>query len=171
MKKTCAPRTIAILLATAVASCAAQVVPTGQQASPTVQQTQGFVVHGSARSISLPPIPGQSADSSPLQLSATDSAGLPVTFATLTPSACTVSNNVVTYLSSGTCSIAADRGENGMFVSASKVTPNLSGCTDCLPPPPQSIPTLPQWCAIVMGLVLIGLSLFLMRRSKASPIA
>jgi hypothetical protein len=39
------------------------------------------------------------------------------------------------------------------------------------PPPPQSIPTLPQWCAIVMGMVLIGLSLFRMRRSKAPPIA
>src|SRR5271157_1492900 len=145
VKKIGALYTIAILLATAVASGAAQVVLTGQQASPTVQQTQGFVVHGSAQSINLPPISVQSGDSPPLQLSATDSAGMPVIFGTLTPSVCTVSNNVVTFLSSGTCTIAADRGGNGMFVSASKVTPNLTGCIDCTPP----IPTLPQWCAIV----------------------
>ncbi|MGO9336580.1 MAG: Ig-like domain repeat protein [Terracidiphilus sp.] len=36
---------------------------------------------------------------------------------------------------------------------------------------PADIPTLPQWCAIVMGLVLIGLSFFMMRRSKASTSA
>jgi len=165
VKKIGALYIIAILLAMAAASCTAQVVLTEQQASPTVQQTQGFLVHGSAQSITLPPISGQSVDSPPLQLSANDNAGLPVTFGTLTPSVCRVSNNVVTFLSSGTCTIAADRGGNGMFVSASKVTPNFTGCVDC------SIPTLPQWCAIVMGLVLIGLSIFLMRRSKASTIA
>jgi hypothetical protein len=43
---------------------------------------------------------------------------------------------------------------------------NVQGCIDCLPP--TSIPTLPQWCAIVMGLALIGLSLFLLRRSKTA---
>ena len=48
------------------------------------------------------------------------------------------------------------------------VRPNLQGCVDCAP---ASIPTLPEWCAIVMGLVLIGLSLFFMRRSKASTTA
>ena len=166
MRKIGALYTIAILLATAAASCAAQVVLTEQQASPAVQQTQSFVVHGSAQSITLPRIPGQSVDSPPLQLSASDDAGLPVTFGTLTPSVCRVSNNVVTYLSSGTCTIAADRGGDGMFVSASKVTPNFKGCDDCT----ISAPTLPQWCAVVMGLVLIGLSIFLMRRSKASTI-
>src|SRR5208337_1303145 len=170
VKKTGALYTIAILLATAVAGGAAQVVLTEQHASPTVQQTQGFVVHGSAQSINLPRISGQSGDSPPLQLSATDSAGMPVTFGSLTPSVCTVSNNVVTFLSSGTCTIAADRGGNGMFVSTLKVNRDLTGCLDCTPPPPSSIPTLPQWCAIVMGLVLIGLSIFLMRRSKASTI-
>jgi hypothetical protein len=44
---------------------------------------------------------------------------------------------------------------------------DLTGCIDCS----VAIPTLPQWCAIVMGLVLIGLSIFLMRRSEASTIA
>jgi hypothetical protein len=53
--------------------------------------------------------------------------------------------------------------------SAPKVSPSFTGCVDC--PTPTAIPTLPQWCAIVMGLVLIGLSLFLMRRSRASTIA
>ncbi len=163
--------TFAIFLAAAAANCAAQSVLTEQQASPAVQQNQGFVVHGSAQSIALPPISGQSADSSPLHLSATDSAGVPVTFGTLTPSVCRVSNNTVTYLSGGTCTIAADRGGDGMFVSASKVNPDFSGCDDCTPPTSSSIPTLPQWCAIVMGLVLIGISIFLMRHSKASRIA
>ncbi len=167
MKKIGALYTIAFFLATAAASCAAQVVLTEQRASPTAQQTQGFVVHGSAQSITLPPISRQSVDSPPLQLSASDSAGLPVTFGTLTPSVCRVSKNVVKFLSSGTCSIAADRGGDGMFVSASKVTPDFTGCDDCT----ISAPTLPQWCAIVMGLVLIGLSIFVMRRSEASTIA
>jgi hypothetical protein len=159
--------TIAILLAAMVARCTAQAVPTGQQASPTAQQTQGFIVHGSAQSITLPSVLGQSVDSPPLRLSATDSVGLPVTFGTLTPSSCSVSNNVITFLSSGTCTLAADRGGAGMFVSASKVAPDFTGCDDCT----IDAPTLPQWCAIVMGLVLIGLSIFLMRRSKASTIS
>jgi hypothetical protein len=42
--------------------------------------------------------------------------------------------------------------------------PDFGGCIDCVP---STIPTLPQWCAIAMGLILIGLTLFLMRRSKA----
>lgn len=41
-----------------------------------------------------------------------------------------------------------------------------NGCENCTAT--AAIPTLPQWCAIVMGLVLIGLSIFVMRRSNAS---
>ncbi len=168
VKKIGAQITIAAILATAVSSCAAQVVRTEQQATPAVQQTQGFFVHGSARSITLPPFSGDSALNPPLQLSAADDNGLRVTFGTLTPSVCTVSNNVVTYLSEGTCTVAADRGGDGMFVSESRVQPDdLTGCVDCS----TSVPTLPQWCAVVMGLVLTGLSIFLMRRSKTPPTA
>ena len=53
--------------------------------------------------------------------------------------------------------------------ASSTVPPDFSGCVDCSPG--ADIPTLPQWCAIIMGLVLIGLSILLMRRSKASTIA
>ena len=103
---------IAIFLATALPSCAAQAVATEQHASPTIQQTQGSVVHRSAQSITSTEIRGQ---------------------------------------------------------SAPKADPSFTGCIDC--PTPTAIPTLPQWFAIAMGLVLIGLSLFRMRRSKASTIA
>ena len=164
MKKRGALYTIAILLAATAVGCAAQAVRTEQQALPAVQKTQGFVVHGSVQSITLPPISGQSVDTPPLQLRATDKTGSPVSFRTLAPSACKVENNVVTFLSSGTCTIAADRGENGMFISTSKVSPDFNGCVDCL----VVIPTLPQWCAIVMGVVLMGLSIFLMRRSTVA---
>jgi hypothetical protein len=167
VKKIGAGYIIAIVVATVVARCAAQAVLTEQRASASVRHPQGFVVHGSAQSITLPAAFGQSVNSPPLRLRASDSAGLPVTFGSLTPSACTVSNNVVTFSSNRTCTIAADSGGDGMYVSASQVTPDLTGCEDCS----TGVPTLPQWCAIVMGLVLIGISIFLMRRFRASTIA
>jgi hypothetical protein len=47
--------------------------------------------------------------------------------------------------------------------ASSTAKPDIQGCIDCT----VGIPTLPQWCAIAMGLILIGLTLFLMRRSRA----
>jgi hypothetical protein len=136
------------------------------------QQIQGFVLHGTAQSITLPPIPRQSAATPPLHLSAADSASRPVAFATLTPSVCKVSDNTVTYLSSGTCTVAAAPSTNEgrtepLSVSASQIKPNFTGCVDCT----AQAPTMPQWCAIAMATMLIGISIFRMRGSKALPMA
>ena len=62
--------------------------------------------------------------------------------------------------------ISAAQGTGTGQQAPHSAQPDFSGCIDCTTP----IPTLPQWFAIVMGLVLIGLSIFLVRRSKAKII-
>jgi len=54
----------------------------------------------------------------PVTLSATATSGLPVTFATTTPLVCSVSDDQVTMLSSGTCSLTASQAGDGYFFAA-----------------------------------------------------
>jgi hypothetical protein len=57
----------------------------------------------------------------------------------------------------------------GIFLATSAANcAGQSGCVTCVPS--VAVPTLPQWCAIIMGLGLIGISIFLMRRSNASEL-
>lgn len=65
-----------------------------------------------AQTINFPPQPtSHQADGGPfpIESAATSSAGLPVTYASLTPDICTVAGNVVTPLAAGICTVAADQ--------------------------------------------------------------
>lgn len=59
-----------------------------------------------------------------LQFSVTASsdAGLPVSFASTTPTTCSVAGNTVTLLSAGSCTLAADQPGNAAYKPASRVT-------------------------------------------------
>ena len=59
---------------------------------------------------------------SPFAISATASSGLPVSFASNSTSVCTVSVNIVTVLSIGTCSITASQSGNSVYGAATPVT-------------------------------------------------
>ena len=54
------------------------------------------------------------------------SSGLPVTFASYTPSVCTVSGSTVTVVAVGTCSITASQAGNASYAAATPVTQSFT---------------------------------------------
>jgi hypothetical protein len=58
---------------------------------------------------------------SPITISATASSGLPVTFASMSSTICTVSNNLVTLIAAGSCTIRAAQAGNASFSAALNV--------------------------------------------------
>ena len=61
-----------------------------------------------------------------LSLNASASSGLAVTYAASPAAVCTVSGNVVTFLTSGTCSVTASQSGNGSYSAAKSVALTLS---------------------------------------------
>ena len=59
-------------------------------------------------------------------LSATASSGLPVVFGSITASVCTISGNVVTAVTGGTCIVAANQTGNTVFATAPQVTRTIA---------------------------------------------
>jgi hypothetical protein len=101
----------------------------------------------------------------PIESAATSSAGLPVTYTSLTPEICSVAGNVVTPLAAGICRVAADQpgGAAGgvSYPSAAQVvqsitivaaqTPSVSGV--------KAVPTLGTW-GIGLLMTLLGVIAF-----------
>ncbi|MCL4860663.1 MAG: fibronectin type III domain-containing protein [Caldilineaceae bacterium] len=77
------------------------------------------------QTISFAPLSNQLLGTAPIVLTATASSGLPVSFASNTPTVCTVENGVVTLIAVGTCSITAVQAGDGTFNPAPSVTRNL----------------------------------------------
>jgi hypothetical protein len=65
-------------------------------------------------------------ESSPVTLAATASSGLPVSFASTTPSVCTVSGSAANLLAIGTCTITASQAGNATYNAATPVTQSFS---------------------------------------------
>lgn len=63
---------------------------------------------------------------SPFSLVATASSGLPVSFASTSPTICTVSGSTLTPLASGTCTVAATQAGNANYAAASPVTQSFA---------------------------------------------
>jgi hypothetical protein len=59
-------------------------------------------------------------------VSATATSTLPITFSSATPKVCSVTNNTVTALATGTCTIAADQAGDASYDAAPQVTQNIS---------------------------------------------
>lgn len=62
----------------------------------------------------------------PFPINATASSGLAVTFASTTPSVCTVSGNTVTIVAAGPCSITASQAGNANYAAATPVTQSFT---------------------------------------------
>ncbi len=69
-----------------------------------------------------------------VSLTASSSSGLPVTYASITPSVCTVTNSSVSLVSAGTCSITASQAAGAYYAAAADVTQSF-----LIAPAPQSI--------------------------------
>jgi hypothetical protein len=87
--------------------------------APAVGQT--FAVSHASQTITFPTIPSQKAATT-LALSATASSGLPVAFASSTPTVCTISGTEASFISYGTCTIVASQGGNDEYLGAPSVS-------------------------------------------------
>jgi len=77
--------------------------------------TQTFTVNLSSQTITFLSIPNQVENQSVgIELAAGSSSGLPVSFVSATPAVCTVSGATASLLSTGTCSIQASQGGDGI---------------------------------------------------------
>ena len=81
---------------------------------------------GAAQTITFPALTDVSPNTPPFNVSATASSELPVSFASNTPSVCTVSGNTVTVLISGGCSITATQAGNATYAAATPVTQSFT---------------------------------------------
>src|SRR5205085_1142676 len=100
----------------AVGTCSVRAAQSGNvtyAAAPTVDQS--FAVSQGAQSISFGAIGDKPLAASPITVNATASSGLAVSFASLSASICTVSNNLVTLVTAGTCTIRASQAGNASF--------------------------------------------------------
>lgn len=92
-------------------------------AAPSVSQTSA--VNGTPQTITFSAISTQTVGGS-LTPSATASSTLPVSYASLTASVCTVSCSSVTFLALGTCTIAASQNGNSKYAAAPTVTQSFN---------------------------------------------
>ncbi len=95
---------------------ASQAGNAGYAAAPSVMQS--FSVGVQAQTITFPAIAAQTAGGT-VTLSASASSGLAVTFASTTPSVCTVSGTTASLVGSGTCTITASQAGSGTYSAAS----------------------------------------------------
>jgi hypothetical protein len=84
-----------------------------------------FQVTLATQTITFPAIPTHTFGT-PVALSATASSGLAVSFASLTPTICTVSGTTATLLSSGTCTIKATQAGNVDYAAAAAVAQSFT---------------------------------------------
>ncbi|MGB8006910.1 MAG: Ig-like domain-containing protein, partial [Terriglobales bacterium] len=78
-----------------------------------------------SQTITFAAIPAQMVGT-PLTLTATASSSLAVSFASTTPSVCTVSGTTATFLAAGTCSITASQAGNSTYAAATSVTQSFT---------------------------------------------
>jgi hypothetical protein len=79
-----------------------------------------------SQTITFAPLPNQVYGAPPFTVSATATSGLPVSFASLTPTVCGVSGSSVTLLAVGTCSIQATQPGNAQYAAAAPVNQSFT---------------------------------------------
>lgn len=87
-----------------------------------------------------------------LILAASSSAGLPVSYNSLSPSVCTVNGNSVNLLAAGKCTITASQAGTGVYGAAPNVTQSFQVLAL-----PQQVPVMPPW-ALALAAGVVGLS-------------
>jgi CSLREA domain-containing protein len=79
-----------------------------------------------AQTITFGPLPNQPFGTAAFNVSATASSGLPVTFASTSPTVCTVSASTVNLVSAGICGIQATQAGNATFAAATPVSTSFT---------------------------------------------
>ena len=82
---------------------------------------QSFQVTQGSQTIAFGALSNQALSTAPFTLSATDSSGLAVSFASTTPAVCTVSGATMTLVAAGTCTIQATQPGNSNYGAATPV--------------------------------------------------
>ncbi|MCE7988859.1 MAG: hypothetical protein DYG89_47495 [Caldilinea sp. CFX5] len=78
------------------------------------------------QTITFNPLPDKLVNDPLFSVNATASSGLPVSFASLTPTICTVSGNTVTLITTGTCTLQAGQAGNANFNPAPPVAQSFA---------------------------------------------
>ena len=101
-------------------TCSVQAIQMGNPTyAPAEPVSETFSVVPIAQNITFIAIPTQILNTSvPVKLSANADSNLPVSFATSTPSVCSVSGKVTTLMSIGTCTIQASQSGNSVYAAA-----------------------------------------------------
>jgi hypothetical protein len=87
---------------------------------------QSFTVMHEAQTITFAAIPATTLVTGSVALTATASSGLPVSFASATPTICTVSGSTVHLVAAGNCGIVASQAGNSDFAAATAVGRNFA---------------------------------------------
>ncbi len=90
--------------------------------SAAASMSQSFTIAVGAQTINFASPGNQLIDASPVALAAAASSGLVVSFASVTPTVCTVGADMATLLSPGTCAVQATQSGGGSFSAAPSVT-------------------------------------------------
>jgi uncharacterized protein (TIGR03437 family) len=107
----------------AIGTCTIQATQAGNatyDAAPPVNRS--FQVMPWSQTIAFATLANQVFGTAPFAISATASSGLPVSFASLTPSVCTLSGSTVTMIAGGTCTIQATQAGNATYAAAAPVS-------------------------------------------------
>ncbi len=110
----------------AVGTCTIQATQAGNAtyaaATPVSQSFQVTQPSLTSQTITFGALSDIALGSVPITLTATASSGLPVSFASLTTSVCTVSGSTATLVAVGTCTIQATQAGNGTYAAATPVS-------------------------------------------------
>jgi kumamolisin len=88
---------------------------------PAAPVTQAFTITLVQQTITFDPLPPQTLGAQPFSISATATSGLTVSFASTTPTVCTVSVDTVTLHAAGHCSIKATQAGDATYAAAKPV--------------------------------------------------
>jgi mono/diheme cytochrome c family protein len=94
--------------------------------SGSVMQSFTLTVQKANQTIAFTGPASQAFSTAPITLSASATSGLTVTFASNTPSVCTVSGTTLTLVTVGTCSVTASQAGNADYNAANNVTQGFS---------------------------------------------
>ncbi len=135
-------------------------------AAPTVARSFTVTAALPAQTLSFAPLPERALDGGSFTLAATASSGLSVSFSSLTLAVCTVAGNSVTLVAVGTCTLAADQSGVPGYQSAPQVTQSFTVSVAGPGGGEGDVPTLPEWAAMLMATVLLGVGAVRKNKSR-----
>lgn len=107
----------------ATGQCSIQATQAGNASyAAATPVAQSFLVTQGTQTILFDALPDRSVGSAPFTISAASTSGLPVGFASRTPTVCSVSGSTVTLLAAGTCTVRATQPGDANWSAASPVS-------------------------------------------------